>query len=94
MNTIMDNYQWINIHVYVMKDWCQVPILLTLECVNVSANANNITTILLKCVIKYGEFSNEECGSRWVCLHCDKDFVLKGYCIWVISQLKSKFFFY
>ncbi len=56
MNTTMNKCQWINIHVYVMNDWCQVPILLTLECVKVSANANNITTILLKCMMKYGEF--------------------------------------
>ncbi len=77
MNTTMNKCQWINIHVYVMNDWCQVPILLTLECVKVSANANNITTIFLKCMIKYGEFSNEELGSRWMCLHCDKDLCSK-----------------
>ncbi len=85
MNTIMDNHQWINIHVSVMKDWCQIPFLLALECVETSASANNITTIQLKCMIKCGEFSNEELGSRWVCLGCDKYFMFQRYCIWVIS---------
>jgi hypothetical protein len=29
--TTLDNWQWISVHVYVMKDWCRFPILLTLE---------------------------------------------------------------
>jgi hypothetical protein len=24
--TTLDNWQWINVHVYVMKDWCRFPI--------------------------------------------------------------------
>jgi hypothetical protein len=49
----LDNWLWINVHVYVMKDWCTFPILLTLERVEVNAIANNITLILLKCMAKY-----------------------------------------
>ncbi len=58
--TTLDNWQWINVHVYVMKDWCRFPILLTLECVEVNAIANNITLILLKCMAKYGGVLIEE----------------------------------
>jgi hypothetical protein len=39
-----------------MKDWCQVTILLTLERVKVSANVNNINSILLKCMINMEDF--------------------------------------
>ncbi len=31
VTSIMDNQQWISVHVYVMKDYYQVPNLLTLE---------------------------------------------------------------
>jgi hypothetical protein len=34
--TTLDNEQWINAHVYVMKDWRRFSILPTLECVEVS----------------------------------------------------------
>ncbi len=30
--------------------------------------AHNITTILLKCMVKYGKILDEEFASRWVCL--------------------------
>jgi hypothetical protein len=43
--------------------------------------AHNITTILLKCMVKYGKVLDEEFGSRWVCLvvmkiSCSKDITL------------------
>jgi hypothetical protein len=56
----LDKWQWIGVHVYVMKDWCRFPILLTLECVEVNAIANNIILILLKCMAKYRGASIEE----------------------------------
>ncbi len=31
VTSIMDNQQWISVHVYVMKNYYQVPILLTLD---------------------------------------------------------------
>ncbi len=39
---------------------CRFSILLTLECVEMNAIANNITLILLKCMAKYGGVSIEE----------------------------------
>jgi hypothetical protein len=42
-----------------MKDWFQIPILLTLELVEVNANA-----IFLKCIAKYGGVLNEKLDSR------------------------------
>jgi len=37
-----------------MKEWCRFPILFTLELVEMNATINNITSILLKCMAKYG----------------------------------------
>jgi len=50
--TTLDNQQWIKVHVCVVKDWRRFPILFTLECVEVSVIANNITSILLKYMVK------------------------------------------
>jgi AAA15 family ATPase/GTPase len=88
--TTMDNQQWINDFVYVTKR-DQILIVLTLKCVEVGANVDNINVIFLKHMVRYQKLSNEELDSRWMCLGYDKDFVLKGYCIKVTSKLKSKF---
>jgi hypothetical protein len=61
-----------------MKDCCQFPILLTLECVEMNATAHNITSIFLKCMVKYRGVSVEELTSWWVCLGCDEDFFVPG----------------
>jgi hypothetical protein len=58
--TTLDNWQWISVHVYVMKDWCRFPILLTLERVEMNVTAINITLILLKCMAKYRGVSIEK----------------------------------
>lgn len=86
----MDNQEWINDFVYVTKR-DQILIVLTLKCVEVGANVDNINVIFLKHMVRYRKLSNEELDSRWMCLGYDKDFVLKGYCIKVTSKLKSKF---
>lgn len=83
---IMDNQQWTNVHVYIMKDWYQFPILLTLEHVEPDATTCNIIAILLKCMTTYGQLLVEKLGSRWVCIGCDKDFMFQG--TKVTSQLK------
>lgn len=67
------------VHVYVMKEWHQIPILLTLKHVGVGANANNIFMVLyMKSTIKYEGVLNEWLGSKWVCLSCDREFVFQG----------------
>jgi hypothetical protein len=63
------------VYVYVMKYICQIPILLTLECVEMGATTNHIIAICLKCIAKYGGILNEKFGSRWVCLGCGGDCV-------------------
>jgi hypothetical protein len=60
----MDNQQWTNVHVYIMKNWHRFPILLSLEHVEVDATPYNIIAILLKCMTKYGQLLVEKFGSR------------------------------
>jgi hypothetical protein len=59
-----------------MKLVRQIPILLTLEHVQVDSTRNNIIAILLKCIAKYGKKLDEDFGSRWVCNGYDQHFFL------------------
>jgi hypothetical protein len=52
--TIVDVQQWINIHVYMMKNWKQIPILLTLEKVEMGTTSNNINVFILNAMGRYG----------------------------------------
>jgi hypothetical protein len=62
-----------------MKNWHQIPILLTLEHVQqVDATRNNTIGILLKCIAKYGKKLDEDFGSSWVCNGCDQRFFFGG----------------
>ncbi len=90
----MDNQQWINVHVYIIKHWCQIPILLSLERMEVSATTNSNIIILLKCMVKYGRILCDELGLRWVCFNCYGNFVFQEFCFRITSQFKSKVFFF
>ncbi len=84
--TIVDDQQWINIHVYMMKNWKRVPILLTFEKVEMGVTLNNIEAIILNAMGRYGGLTNEAMASKWVYLGCDGDFVFQGIWIGVITQ--------
>jgi hypothetical protein len=51
--TTINNQWWISVHVYVMQNWIHIPILLTLEWVEVGAIIENITTIILQNIMKF-----------------------------------------
>jgi hypothetical protein len=51
---IIDNQQWINVHAYMMQNWICIPILLTLEWIEVGATTKNIITIILQSIMKFG----------------------------------------
>jgi hypothetical protein len=61
-----------------MKNWKQVPILLTLEKVEMGAILDNIKAIILNAMGKYGGLTNEAMASKWVCFGCNGDYVFQG----------------
>jgi hypothetical protein len=70
-----------------MKNWCWIPILQTLEHVEVGVVTTIIIAMFLKFIIKYEEILNHNICLRWVCLGCDGDYVFQGGHNWVTSQL-------
>jgi hypothetical protein len=83
--TTVDVQQWINIHAYMMKNWKQIPILLTLEKVEMGTIVNNIKAVILNAMGRYGALTNETMASKWVCLGCDGDYVFHGIQTGVIT---------
>ncbi len=67
--TTIDAQRWINIHVYVMKNWQRILILLTFKRVEVGVTSNNIKTMNLDAMATYkGNLSNNDMASKWICL--------------------------
>jgi hypothetical protein len=58
--------QWINSHIYVMKNWKHIPILLTHEKVKVGATSDNIIDVILDATGKYGWLTNEATIFKWI----------------------------
>jgi hypothetical protein len=54
--TIANVQQWINIHIFLMKNWQHVPILLTFKKLEVGATLNNIKTMILDAMGTYMVF--------------------------------------
>jgi hypothetical protein len=41
--TNIDNQNWVSMHGYVMKHWCQIPIMVIVEKIIDNSNSNNLT---------------------------------------------------
>ncbi len=83
--TIIKVQQWINILLYMIKNWKHIPILQTLENVEVGANAYNIKAVILDDMGRYGDFTNQTMASKWICFRCDGDLLFQGIQYGVIS---------
>jgi hypothetical protein len=69
--TIVDNQNWISMHYYVVVNWKQIPILVTLERLVEGGTAANIKSVIMVTLIMYGGLMNEKIVERVVCLGVD-----------------------
>lgn len=72
-------------HVYMMKNQAQIPIFLTLECVEMGATIDNIIAIILQTLIKFVGLVENQITTWWVCFGCDDDYVFQGHHTSVIT---------
>ncbi len=73
---VIDNTQWLSIHLYVVQQWNMIPILLCVEIVIMSATSNIFVLIL-----KFFEFDGlglEELVGKLVSIGCDDRSVFQG----------------
>jgi hypothetical protein len=69
--TIVNNQNWISMHYYVVVNWKQIPIFVTLERLVEGGIATNIKSVIMVTFIMYGGLMNEKIVERVVCLGVD-----------------------
>jgi hypothetical protein len=65
--TTIDNQSWLFVHVYVIKEWKRVLILLNLQCVVDEATSDNLTSLIVKNLMEFGSLSEIEFADKFVC---------------------------
>ncbi len=88
--TIIDNIQWLSIHLYMVQQWKRIPILLYMETINMFATSNNIFVFMLKCLLEFGGLRLEEFCEKLVNIGCNGSSVFQGHKIRVTQQFKKK----
>jgi hypothetical protein len=69
--TILENQSWISIHVYIVKNWRRVPILLNLEIFVNGGTSNNLTFIIIRSLIIFGGMSKTNITNKVICFGAD-----------------------
>jgi len=81
----MDNQFWIFVHVYIVKNWHPMPILLNLERIVNGGTHDNLTSMIIRFLAVFGDISNIV-----VCFGVDSVTIFQGLKIGVTVQLVSK----
>jgi len=64
--TSVDNQSWVSIHGYVVKDWCEIPILLTTERVVDGSNLYNLTDVFINSLVINGGLFQDNIANRLI----------------------------
>jgi hypothetical protein len=73
--TMIDNTQWLSIHLYVVQKWRSIPILLYVEAVSLFATSDNILSLMVKCMLDFGGLRVKKLVRKLVNIGCDKSSV-------------------
>jgi hypothetical protein len=55
----LDNQSWTFVHVYIIKNWCRVQILLNLERIVNGGTYDNLTSIIIHSLDVFGDIANK-----------------------------------
>jgi hypothetical protein len=88
--TIIDNTQWLFIHLYVVQQWKTILIFLCVRTMGMSTTSDNIFSLMLKCLVEYSGLRLEELVSKLVNIGCDDNNVFQGHKSGVTLQFKEK----
>jgi hypothetical protein len=58
--TMIDNTQWLSIHLYVVQKWKHILIPLCVEVISLSTTSDNIFYLMVKCMLDFGGLGVEE----------------------------------
>jgi len=62
---MINNQSWCNSHVYVVDGFEKMPLLLNLERVVGKGTTNNLTTLILKSLMEYGDLIMDQIGNKF-----------------------------
>jgi hypothetical protein len=88
--TTLDNQSWIFVHVYIVKSWCRVPILLNLERIVNGGTSNNLTSVIIRSLAIFDGTSEIDIANKVVCFGADGVTIFQSLKTSVIVQWVSK----
>jgi hypothetical protein len=68
---MVDDQSWVNIQAYLMDGFKCILILLNLEKLIDNGTIDNITVVILNCLLVYGGLTIEEINSKFIHFDCD-----------------------
>ena len=89
--TTVDYHTWILVHVYVIKNYVRVPLLLTLEQVTGGTGLDNLTRVLLDVLWEVGGLTREQIREKLLCFSADGAAIFHGVRGGVTIQLQREF---
>jgi hypothetical protein len=70
--TTIDNQSWLSIHVYVIKEWKKVSIMLNLQRLVDGTTFDNLTSFIVKSLMEFGGLSETNLANKLVSLGLTK----------------------
>jgi hypothetical protein len=86
--TSVDNQSWLSLHAYIIKEWSQIPILLSLERVVEGADAGNLTRVIIQALLTVGGLTGESLSSKLICFGANGVSIFQGARTGVTGQIK------
>lgn len=69
--TTINCQSWVNMHVFVVEGWKQIPFLLTLQQVVNGVSIKNLTKLIVDVLLHYGRLFELEMSSKSICFGVD-----------------------
>jgi hypothetical protein len=86
--TSVDNQSWLSLHAYIIKEWSQIPILLSLERVVEGADAGHLTRVIIQALLTIGGLTCESLSSKLICFGANGVSVFQGSRTGITWQIK------
>lgn len=88
--TAVDNSSYLSVHAYIVQDWVRVPLLVSLQRVECTPNAENLTSLIMEAVANGGGLDSEMIAKKLLSFGADGASALQGQRSGVTMQIKEK----
>lgn len=88
--TAVDNSSVLSVHVYIVQDWVRVSLLVALQRVQCTPNAENLTKLIMDSVASGGGLESESIARKVISFGADGAAALQGSRSGVTTQVKEK----